>query len=529
MAEYEYIVIGSGIAATLVIKTILEKEPSSSILVLEAGERIQSRDRRAWWDIAFDDDVRPYTWTYDAEAKHPETESFSLGNTDFLFTSSRVRAYGGSTMHWGGWSLRFKGEDFHCKTNTGRGADWPFDYDHLEPWYQLAESELSVSGTLDDGGPARKAAYPMPPFPWSLNETDLAKSFEKHGLLAGHMPIARYSRCMTTGTCKYCPIGSRYTSQDTLEALEANTAYKNLKVVTQAPVVRLDAEKTVVRGVTYRNMSDPEPKKHHDLQVLGDNVIICAGAYESPKLLLRSKSPDWPLGVGNKNDQVGRYLVTHTLFYVRGERANNPDIWNQEYDFPTLMSRSWDTPENQAKGKVFLFNDRSRPDVDIAELMIDGKSRNEIETSIKTAHRAVGLSAFIEEFGEFHNRITLGKGTGKFGLPHSHVEFTRSSDLEPTIKTYSKRMQSILESVGVSNFRQKAYDPRGDHTSGTCRMGTAPDNSVTDCNLRVHGVENLYVCSNAVLPNAAAVNPTLTLAALSLRLGAHLAPGKGAN
>jgi choline dehydrogenase-like flavoprotein len=38
----------------------------------------------------------------------------------------------------------------------------------------------------------------------------------------------------------------------------------------------------------------------------------------------------------------------------------------------------------------------------------------------------------------------------------------------------------------------------------------------------VHGFDNLFVCSNAVLPNAAAVNPTLTLAALALRLGTHL-------
>ena len=51
---------------------------------------------------------------------------------------------------------------------------------------------------------------------------------------------------------------------------------------------------------------------------------------------------------------------------------------------------------------------------------------------------------------------------------------------------------------------------------------------MTNADLAVHGIDNLFVCSNAVLPNAAAVNPTLTLAALALRLGSHLARGGSA-
>jgi choline dehydrogenase-like flavoprotein len=57
-------------------------------------------------------------------------------------------------------------------------------------------------------------------------------------------------------------------------------------------------------------------------------------------------------------------------------------------------------------------------------------------------------------------------------------------------------------------------------------MGNSPDSSVTNADLAVHGVDNLFVSSNAVLPNAAAVNPTLTLAALALRLGSRLGEGE---
>ena len=96
-------------------------------------------------------------------------------------------------MHWGGWSLRFKEEDFKCRSNTGRGADWPFGYDDLEPWYEKAERELSVSGQCDDGGPSRKSDYPMPVFPWSLNEENMAKSLEDFDLKPAHMPPVSYT------------------------------------------------------------------------------------------------------------------------------------------------------------------------------------------------------------------------------------------------------------------------------------------------------------------------------------------------
>jgi choline dehydrogenase-like flavoprotein len=57
---------------------------------------------------------------------------------------------------------------------------------------------------------------------------------------------------------------------------------------------------------------------------------------------------------------------------------------------------------------------------------------------------------------------------------------------------------------------------------GTLRMSTDPKEGVTDSNCRVHGISNLYIGGAAVYPTAGAVNPTLTLVALSLRLADHL-------
>jgi choline dehydrogenase-like flavoprotein len=62
------------------------------------------------------------------------------------------------------------------------------------------------------------------------------------------------------------------------------------------------------------------------------------------------------------------------------------------------------------------------------------------------------------------------------------------------------------------------------HWLGATRMGTADDGCV-DGTLRYHGLENLYVLSTSTFPASSSANPTLTLAALALRLGDHLTSG----
>ena len=60
------------------------------------------------------------------------------------------------------------------------------------------------------------------------------------------------------------------------------------------------------------------------------------------------------------------------------------------------------------------------------------------------------------------------------------------------------------------------------HHSGTTRMSDDPAQGVVDRNCRVHSVANLYVCGSSLFPTIGAVNPTLTVVALTLRLADHL-------
>ncbi len=75
-------------------------------------------------------------------------------------------------------------------------------------------------------------------------------------------------------------------------------------------------------------------------------------------------------------------------------------------------------------------------------------------------------------------------------------------------------MRRIWEAAGggdIWSFKRNA------HTIGTCRMGTKAGEAVVDADCRAFDVPNLTICDNSVFPSALAVNPALTIMALSLR------------
>jgi choline dehydrogenase-like flavoprotein len=65
------------------------------------------------------------------------------------------------------------------------------------------------------------------------------------------------------------------------------------------------------------------------------------------------------------------------------------------------------------------------------------------------------------------------------------------------------------------------------HHLGTTRMSADPKTGVVDANCQVHGVDNLYIAGSSVFPTAGHANPTLTIAAMSLRLADYLKTREG--
>ena len=145
------LIIGSGVAAAALSQRLLDKDPSASILILEAGERVKTKDFGLWEQYMVSGRL-PYEYCRDLEYPQRDTvgENASVGTTQMQLLGARLFVYGGSTLHWGGWSFRLKPEDFSLKSNAGRGGDWPFGYETLEDYYSRAEHYLAVSGDSSD-------------------------------------------------------------------------------------------------------------------------------------------------------------------------------------------------------------------------------------------------------------------------------------------------------------------------------------------------------------------------------------------
>lgn len=516
--SFDYVIIGSGVAAAIVADGIQRSHRTATVAVIEAGRRVPLKDRRKWWDF-ISTGVNPYDDYHDLDI---DKENYSVGDESWTFRESRLMGRGGSTVHWGGWSLRFKEEDFELCSRTGRGADWPISYADLEPYYEKAEVTLGVSGRAEDSlgnvMPPRRSEYPLDPFPFVEADRPLIEAMRnsKEEIAFGHMPMARFRKCMTTGTCRYCPFGARFTAAYMWDDLESNDDF-NLEFFERSPCQRLLVRnRKKVYGV---EVISPSTGKTSVIE--GRKFLVAAGSYESPKLLQRSTSTEWASGIGNDHDLVGRFLISHPFLHVRARLPTNANRWNQELDFPTLMSRHYDSPKYQSKGKLFLFKDRGRPKTDLAGLMIAGKTAAQI-SRLAMGPMEIELQGFMEEFSRFDNRISDGKGTNRMGLQQSRVDFSRAEDFKERAASRLKIMEAIIEKTGATIIKSALRSQRGDHAAATCRMGDCPETSVVDQDLKVHGVDNLWVCSNAVFPSGGAVNPTLTLAALATRLSDKL-------
>ncbi len=510
MAEdAQIVIIGSGVAGSVAAKHYLALGVTS-IVMLEAGPPILMADYRTWLDEVMAG-VLPYHELYDTMS-----DFSSSGANPWEIVGSRLFGRGGSTIHWGGWAPRFMPEDFQLKTNTGKGIDWLYSYADLEPYYVQAERYLQVSGKFFTGQRDwRSAPFPLAAATMPLTAQPIIKSLNFTGISHQHMPTARNTvaingraQCVTTGTCHYCPFGARFTGDQPLDDLASNPAFK---LITDAPVQRiLTSSKARASGVQYLDTTSGVSKTINASVA----VIVCAGAFETPKLLLASANNFWPNGIGNDYDLVGRYLSANPYIYARAAGPRNPFRVQQELNFPSLCSRYWDSPAEQAKGKFLMNMSYGAPLIKPAYLMYQGQSAAAIK-ALTTGEVNYELQGALAPFPFYENRVTLDSGKTRFGLPRTKITTPYLLVPPSTINTNVARMNAIFKGMGFEPTEPGGtYPQRGDHAGSTCRMAATPDLGVVDGSLLVHGMSNLMIASNAVMPTIGAANLTLTLVAL---------------
>jgi glucose dehydrogenase len=120
------------------------------------------------------------------------------------------------------------------------------------------------------------------------------------------------------------------------------------------------------------------------------------------------------------------------------------------------------------------------------------------------------------------NRITLSKSRRDlFGRPIGHLIFNYAEEDRVLLDQMRTLIRGWLPQIGATRvFEAEVAWSR--HHQGACRMGQNPRTSVVDRNLRVHESPNLYVCGSEVFATGGGMQPSLSIAALALRLADHV-------
>ncbi|MFC7199601.1 GMC family oxidoreductase [Halospeciosus flavus] len=514
-------IVGAGPAGGIVAAKLAKR--GYDVVVLDAGPRFDFEDR----DERMERHLRPGNRKPVWDVGGPRDAYTSSGEKYYPLNASRVKGIGGSTLHWQGMVMRLHEQDFSLHSETEMGDDWPIDYADLRPYYADAEEELGVAGASDNPfAPPREQPHPMPAFPPSYSDSLFADACKELGITTHSVPNARNSEpydgdspCVGYGTCKpVCPSGAKYDATRHVEEAEEHGA----RVLDRVPVQRLehDAAGERVTGAVY---ATPEGEEYTQE---AREFVVAAGGVETPRLLLLSKSEQYPDGLANSSGLVGRYFMDH-LFAGMGGVLPDQRTRQKHVGFNTTETHQFydrDSAERTAIKMEFLNYAGPEP----ADVALEADSfGDDLLDEIRSAYgHHVAVGALVEQLPQKENRIRLDPSTtDAHGNPVPDVVWSLDDRTRRTIERANEIQRRILTELGAEIQWHVGPENTGPafHHMGTTRMGTNPEESVVNPQLRTHDLRNLSIAGSAPFVTCGAMNPTLTIAALSSKTADHVA------
>ena len=503
--QTDVVIIGGGIAGLILAQRLARRH---RVIVLESGA------------------LRPSDDANELNAVE------QIGSPYRAPDEGRTRGLGGTSNKWGGALLPFEPGDFAARPDLDRAA-WPVGYDAIAT--QIGEVER-LFGLVS--GP-----YDQPVGPWFRSD---------HGDVSPF--VARFAKWPSfarrnVATLLRDDLKRAGNLEIWLNATCAEFAFAPAKSGLQSVTALANGAKLIARGRHF---------------------VLAAGAIESTRLLLWAQAqPHAPSPPSER--PLGLYLHDHLSAQVATIDTDEPIALNRlagfRFDGATMRSFRLElSPEAQRRlgapgGFAHIAFTPLKPSgFEALRDFMRGIQARRFELGALQGALADApylaqaaywrlirrqlywprparyeLHTVIEQRANRANRISLGAGRDRLGVPKARIEWrVMDADID-AFRTLSVCLDGFwsngpLGRIGRLKWREPPHDithpnlDLGDvyHPGGTTRMGDDPQTSVVDRNLTVWDIPNLSVVATSTFPSGASANPTMTLIAFVMRLGIFL-------
>jgi choline dehydrogenase-like flavoprotein len=440
----------------------------------------------------------------------------------YPLTATRLRQFGGTSGHWGGYCRPLEPIDFEARDWVPLSG-WPFGREALDPYWEAASAAVETAPARyeDAGYWAAKTGQPLVDWPAGRF---MSRFFQ-------FSPPTRF--------------GERYRAE--LEQAP------DIHVLLHANVTRIAALPSAA-AVSHLAVQTLTGRRH---RVHARRYVLAAGGIENARLLLLSDDV-MPGGLGNRHDMVGRCFMEHPHLggfadVVIADLARLPPIYRGQVTVDGRSARVAYIPRADYLRRTRRLNvsftmspvaelradDTNRADqADAGQLDMLAAARPFLTDGGRpprpdeAAFRGVrmGIGCACEQVPNPDSRVTLGEDKDALGLRRTRLDWRLTEQDRRSLVANIEALGVELAAAGIGRMRPllaqnglwEQVVRGGAHHMGTTRMSDDPRHGVVDRNCRVHGIDNLFVAGSSVFPTSGSANPTLNILALAYRLADHL-------
>ena len=288
-----------------------------------------------------------------------------------------------------------------------------------------------------------------------------------------------------------------------------------IRADSMAVEIAIDPDTGRARGVVYVAADDDSGDGQTRRLQRAATVAVAGYSIETPRLLLASTSRRHPHGLGNNQDQVGRYVMVQGATQTAGRFPEEL----RSYKAPppeTSSEQFYETDTSRGFARGFSIQTVSPLPIGWAEhVLADGHWGRALREYMRDYNHWATIGVLNELLPHPDNRVTLADDLDPYGQPVARLDYTLSDNDKANMAYSTNVTTGILRAADAQDV---LTIQRFAHLVGGARMGTDPDNSVIDADHRIWGVPNVVIADGSVCPTQGAANPALTIMALAARL-----------